>query len=200
MRQVLIAFFISLLLAAPSWSGDTQDALQLAEQTSAKMIAELQGNRERLQQEPQQVYKLVEDILLPHFDFQAMARWVMGKYWRQADENQQQRFTQEFRTLLINTYANALLEYSNEAIHFYPLQSAQADETTVRSEIRLTSGSAIPINYSMHVRDNDWKVYDVVIDGVSLVTNYRSTLGGQIRDEGIDAVIQKISERNGRGA
>jgi len=200
MKRLVGAFLALFLMFSAAWGANTQDALQLAQETSSKMIAALQQNREQLQQEPQQIYGLVENILLPHFDFQTIARWVMGKYWRQASEEQRQRFTQEFRTLLVNTYANALLEYSNEVIYFYPQSSATADEATVRSEVRLKSGPAIPINYSMHVRGDAWKVYDVVIDGISLVTNYRSTLGGQIRDEGIDGVIQKLKQRNSRGA
>jgi len=199
MKRLIVAILIVFMNVSAVWSANTQDALQLAENTSKQMLSALNQNRAQLQQEPHRIYELVESILLPHFDFETMARWVLGKYWRQASPEQQQQFTQEFRTLLVKTYAKALLEYSNEAINFLPLPAAQADETTVRSEVQPRSGPPIPINYSMHVRGDAWKVFDVVIDGISLVTNYRSSLGGQIRNEGIDSVIKQLGERNNQG-
>ena len=188
MKRLVVACLIMLMSAGFAWSASTQDALKMAEQTSSQMLEALNQNRAQLQQEPHRIYGLVENILLPHFDFETMARWVLGKYWRQADPAQQQQFTQEFRTLLVQTYAKALLEYSNEVIRFLPVQAAQADDVSIRSEVQPKSGPAIPINYSMHVRGGEWKVYDVVIDGVSLITNYRNSLGGQVRTEGIAAV------------
>lgn len=200
MKRLVVACLIMLMSAGFAWSASTQDALKMAEQTSSQMLEALNQNRAQLQQEPHRIYGLVENILLPHFDFETMARWVLGKYWRQADPAQQQQFTQEFRTLLVQTYAKALLEYSNEVIRFLPLQAAQADDVSIRSEVQPKSGPAIPINYSMHVRGGEWKVYDVVIDGVSLITNYRNSLGGQVRTEGIAGVIQKLRERNSQGS
>ena len=199
MKWLIVTILLVFMNVSVVWSANTQDALQLAENTSKQMLSALNQNRAQLQQEPQRIYELVENILLPHFDFETMARWVLGKYWRQASPEQQQQFTQEFRTLLVKTYAKALLEYSNEAINFLPLPATQADETTVRSEVQPRSGPPIPINYSMHVRGDTWKVFDVVIDGISLVTNYRSSLGGQIRSEGIDSVIKQLGERNSQG-
>ena len=200
MKQWLAVLLISVLGFGQTWGADTQSALQLVQATSDKMIQALSQNREQLQREPGRIYGLVENIVLPHFDFETMSRWVLGKYWRQASEDQQLRFTQEFRTLLVRTYATALLEYSNEEIQFLPLNApAEADEVAVRTEIKPKSGPSIPINYSLHVRGNSWKVFDVVIEGVSLVANYRGSIGDQVRKEGIDAVIQKLSERNNQG-
>ena len=201
MKQLAAIFLASILAISQAWSADTQLALQLAQDTSDKMLQALSQKREQLQQDPSQIYDLVEGIVLPHFDFETIARWVLGKHWRQASQDQQQRFTQEFRTLLVRTYAKALLEYSNEEVRFLPLNApAEADEVTVRSEIKPKSGPSIPINYSLHARDGVWKVFDVVIEGVSLVANYRGTIGDQVRKEGIDAVIQKLSERNSQGS
>lgn len=175
-------------------------AQQRVEETSQRMIEALRKKREALEQNPGLIYDLVKDIVLPHFDFETMSRWVLGKYWRQAIPEQQRRFVEEFRTLLVNTYANSLLEYSNEKIQFPPMHAAPGSEdVTVPTEIVPKGGQPISINYSMHYTEDGWKVYDVTIDGVSLVTNYRSTFASQIRKEGIDALIQKLSERNQQG-
>lgn len=197
MKRFFAILLISLFSLGQAVAANTQQALELAQSTSEQMIQALSQKREQLQQQPGQIYGLVENIVLPHFDFEAMSRWVLGKYWRQASAQQQQEFTEAFRNLLVNTYASALLEYSNEKIEFLPINApADADEVTIRSEIKPKSGPAIPVNYSLHTRNGSWKVYDVVIEGASMIASYRGSIGDQVRREGIDAVIQKLRARN----
>ena len=128
-----------------------------------------------------------------------MSRWVLGKYWRQANSDQQARFVSEFRTLLVRTYAKALLEYTDEKIVFPPMPALAegSDEATVRSEVQLDHGDPVSINYSLHRKNGAWKVYDIAIDGISLVTNYRGSFASQIRDQGMEAMLAKLVERNG---
>lgn len=200
MKRLSMALLLALALAAPTWAAPAASPQQVVQENAEQMLKALGENRQELNQNPNLIYGLVSDILLPHFDFEAMSRWVLGKYWRQADAAQRQQFVEQFRTLLVNTYSKALLEYSNE--EFRVLSSPDnpgAEEATVRSEIVPKSGPSVPINYSMHVKDGAWKVYDVSIEGVSLVTNYRGTFADQIRKEGIDAMIRKLTERNARG-
>lgn len=185
------------LTGTPVLANQPDRALELVRDTADRMLVELREHRSELESDPSLIYDLVSEIVLPHFDFESIARWVMGRYWRQASAEQRQRFTEEFRTLLVRTYARALLEYSGETLNYAPMQAApDADDVTVRSEVQRTSGPAIPINYRLHHRDAGWKVYDVNVDGVSLVTNYRSSIGSQIGREGLDAVIDQLSERN----
>jgi phospholipid transport system substrate-binding protein len=126
-----------------------------------------------------------------------MSRWVLGKYWRQATSDQRTRFTEEFRTLLVRTYAGALLEYSNEEIRYLPMPAVNnAEDVTVRTEFLPKNGIAIPIDYRMHFLNGAWKVYDVTVDGVSLVTNYRGSFASQIREGGIESVINDLKQRN----
>ncbi|MEZ5582446.1 MAG: ABC transporter substrate-binding protein [Candidatus Competibacteraceae bacterium] len=136
------------------------------------MLDALRNNRDKLQKDPRQIYGLVNAIVLPHFDFTVMSRWVLGKYWRQATVAQRNLFVEEFRTLLVRTYSQALLEYSNETIKFLPMPQLPPDakDVTVRSEFHPQTGAPIPVNYSLHLMDGAWKVYDVTVDGVSLVT------------------------------
>ena len=167
--------------------------------TSQKMLAALKKDKNLIKQNPQRIYELVSEIVLPHFDFTTMSKWVLGKNWRTLNPGQQQRFTTEFRTLLVRTYAVSLSEYQDQKLNYLPLKAApSADDVTVRTEVLRGGGPAIPINYSMHLTANGWKVYDVVIDGVSLVINYRTSFATQIRTGGVDKLIEDLVARNQR--
>lgn len=201
MYKPLIAGFLWLMLTAAftattAWSADPDAALKLARDTSEQMLAALKKNRTELEKNPNKIYDLVHKIALPHFDFRLISQWILGKYWRSASAEQRERFTEEFRTLLVHTYAKALLEYIDAEIEFLPVNAASDNDVTIRSQINPGGGPAIPINYNMHYKKGAWKVYDVSVDGISLVTNYRGSIGSQIKKEGLDAVIAKISERN----
>jgi phospholipid transport system substrate-binding protein len=126
-----------------------------------------------------------------------MSSWVLGKYWRTATPAQRDRFTQEFRTLLVRTYAKSLSEYTDNKITYLPMRgSPQQSEVKVRTEVEQPGGFPIPIDYDLYRKGDDWKVYDVTIDGVSLVTNYRTTFANQIREDGLDKLIATLADRN----
>ncbi|HOB60540.1 MAG TPA: ABC transporter substrate-binding protein [Candidatus Competibacteraceae bacterium] len=170
---------------------------QVVQETSTRMLSALRQNYAALKQNSSQIYGLVDQIVLPNFDFELMSRWVLGRAWQQATPDQRNRFTQEFRTLLVRTYAKALLEYANDDVRMSPQSGAvDGNEATVKTEVRVKSGQPIQINYSMHLANDAWKVYDVTVDGVSLVTSYRGTFATQIRDKGMDAVIADLQQRN----
>jgi phospholipid transport system substrate-binding protein len=199
MRKTILSFLLLVMGLVSAWGSVSSSPLEVVKETSQRMIEALNKNRTTLEQNPSQIYDLVNTILLPNFDFELMSRWVLGKYWRQATSEQRSRFTNEFRTLLVRTYASALLEYSKEEIRYPSKPSViNGQDATVHTEFQPRSGAAIPIEYSMHLTDGAWKVYDVTVDGVSLVTNYRGTFAEQIRQGGIDSVITDLSERNRR--
>jgi phospholipid transport system substrate-binding protein len=183
-------------------SAAVQSPQELIEDTSNKVTTALRENKAELQADNSKLYSLVHEIVLPHFDFNVMSRWVLGKYWRQATPEQRRQFVDEFRTLLVRSYAGALLEYADEEITFPPSPEVaeDAEKATVRSVVEPKGQASIPITYSLRRRDGTWKVYDVKVDGISLVINYRSTFANQIRDEGIDAVISDLEQRNAKGA
>ncbi len=171
---------------------------EVVQDTSTRMLSALRQNYAVLKNDSSQIYGLVNQIVLPNFDFELMSRWVLGRAWQQATPEQRRRFTEEFRTLLVRTYAKALLEYANEEVRVLPQPgAADSSEATVKTEVRLKAGQPIQINYSMHLNSDGWKVYDVTVDGVSLVTNYRGTFASQIRANGLDAVIADLQQRNG---
>ncbi len=197
--KTLIFLFLILAIASTSVCGASSAPQDLVKSTSDRMIVALKKNRATLKQNPDKIYDLVHTIIIPSFDFDLMSRWVLGKNWKQASPQQQQRFTQEFRTFLVRTYAGALLEYTDEEIRFLPTPNVGAgtDDVTVRSEVLLKASTPIPVNYSLHLnKGKNWKIYDVSVDGISLVTNYRSTFATQVRDAGMDALINDLSARN----
>jgi phospholipid transport system substrate-binding protein len=198
----IIAFGLLLLLLGNGllWAA-VQSPQDVIQNTSARMLEALRKNRDTLRQDSSQIYALVDQIVLPNFDFELMSRWVLGRNWQQATPEQRRRFADEFRTLLVRTYAKALLEYSDNDIRLLPSANPAANnEATVKTEAQVRTGRPIPINYTMHLNSDGWKVYDVTVDGVSLVTNYRSTFASQIRSNGLDTVIADLQKRNAQAS
>lgn len=176
-------------------------ATALVEDTANKIQAQLRAEREVVTKNPKRVYELVEQIVLPNFDFSAMSASVLGKHWRGASAEQKQRFTQEFKVLLVRTYAKALVDNMDRKITTLPLRAAKdANDVTVRTEIPQQGGFPLPINYSMELKDGAWKVYDVDIDGISMVKNYRTTFANEVKQGGIDDLIKKLTQRNQQAA
>lgn len=200
MQRIATAVVLGLALQTAVAAGDDLGPETLVRQTSERMLAVLKEQHDVIKAEPARLYSLVDDIVLPHFDFERMARWVLGKNWRQASPEQQQRFVVEFRNLLVRTYATALLEYTSEEVRFLPLRMSEGSaDVTVRTEVQKPGGMPIPISYGMYRRADGWKVYDVSIEGISLVSNYRTTFSTEIRSAGIDGLISRLAERNAQG-
>lgn len=179
----------------------------LLEQVSQQMISSLQQQRASVKAHPAQLFELVDQVLSPHVDFPRMSRWVLGKYWRQADAAQRERFMHAFRDLLVRFYSGALLDdpshldtlldHTDGLIQFIPgHRDENATEGTVRCEVHLPDSKPVPVSFAVHRHDGDWKVYDVSVEGISLVTNYRSSFGQQIRRDGLDTLIKRLEQRN----
>ncbi len=190
---VLLSLFTSAQVrAAPSTSAE-----EVIRAATAQVVERFESDPE-LTEDPDRLYEMVQDIVLPHFDFERTSRRVLGKAWRRASQEQRQRFVTEFRTLLVKTYAIALASYGHEEIVYGPPRTRSEKEMSVRTEIASASGGGpgIPITYELHLTGNDWKVYDVVIDGVSLSLTYRNDFRSRVRREGIDALISHMIAHN----
>jgi phospholipid transport system substrate-binding protein len=171
---------------------------QLSREVTDKIVVLLKANKNVYTKDHKKLYAMVDEHVLPNFDFRAMSRTVLGRYWRTADEEQRARFTREFRDLLVRTYATALLKYNDETIVYLPFRLSPDDRTaTVKSEVRRTDGGPpIAINYSFYRTDAGWKVYDVTIEGASLVTTYQSTYSARVQREGVNALIANLAQDN----
>ena len=180
---------------------DTTDmASALVQSTTERMLQALEERRSELDSRPGLIYELVSKIVVPSFDFQRITQYAMGRFWRDADPKQQEALIEEFQRLLVRTYAKALLDYSGQKIKILPLRpGSRKGQVVVHTEVNQPGASVIPIDYQMYLRDDAWKVYDVAIDGVSLVANYRSSFATEIRRNGIDGLIRSLRARNAKG-
>ena len=144
--------------------------------------------------------ELIEAKVLPHFSFTRMTQLALARDWRQANAAQQKVLTDEFRALLVRTYSKALTEYKNQTIDFKPLKAQPADtDVRVRTEIKQSGAKAIELDYSLEKTAAGWKVYDIEVAGVSLVTNYRTSFANEVRDGGIDGLIKTLQAKNQSG-
>ena len=196
----MLRFLIPLLavilpLGAAAQATEAPDAMvkRIADEVTAivKTDKDLQnGNSAK-------VVALAEQKVLPHFDFTRMTRLAVGRNWSQATPEQREALTKEFRTLLVRTYSSSLSQYRNQKIEVKPLATAPGDEdVVVRTAVIQEGGPPIPIDYRMEKTKEGWKVYDVVIDGASLVTTYRGSFNDQIQRAGIDGLVKTLQERN----
>jgi phospholipid transport system substrate-binding protein len=151
------------------------------------------GNRAKL-------IELIDAKVLPHFNFAAMTALALGQSWNKATPEQKKRLTEEFRTLLVRTYASALAAYSEQKFDFRPLRAKPTDtDVTVQVRVLQAGAQPVPIDYSMEKTATGWKVYDVMVGGVSLVANYRTEFNNVVRDSGIDGLVKNLSAKNRSG-
>ncbi len=199
MNKLISGFLLGMVLAAPALTR-AQDVAPdaLAKKVTDEVIGVLRADKDIQAGNTKKVLELVEARVLPHFDFARMTRLAVGAPWRQASPAQQQSLTNEFRTLLVNTYTTAFTQYRDQVIEYRPFKMSPADtEVVVRSLIKQKTGAdPIDINYSMAKTDTGWKVYDVVIAGVSLVQNYRSSFASEMQKSGIDGLITTLATKN----
>lgn len=193
-------FLISLLFLLPINASIAQDAPSpdaLVKGITQDVISMIKQDREIQSGNSKKIADLVETKVLPHFNFARMTQIAMAVNWRRANPEQQKQLVNEFRTLLVRTYSNALGLYRDQAIDFKPLRArAEDSEVTVRSEIKQRSQQAVTLDYDMEKTSSGWKVYDVKVGGVSLISTYRDEFATQVRDSGIDGLIKSLSNKN----
>lgn len=181
-----------LSMAAPAGS----DPVLFLRDTADYVFKQVETRRTELEQDSSKIYALVQAGVVPHFDFYVMSRSALGRHWRKASDSQRQRLAREFQELLVRTYALALLNYSGQQIEYLPFKGDfDAQRIVVNTRVQ-TGGPPVPINYRLYQKQNGWKIYDVIIDGVSLVTNYRSSFNAEVGRNGINGLIGTLAERN----
>jgi phospholipid transport system substrate-binding protein len=197
----LIPFLIMLVGFAGGVAYAQAAPDELVHKTTDEIISRIKANKAAYANDRRKLYAMVDELVLPNFDFRAMARLVLAQAWRTANEDQRTRFTTEFRDLLVRTYSTALLKYNNQKIDYLPYKGPNDDNTAVvRCNIKQSGGGPdVPLEYDFYTRAGAWKVYDVKIDGVSLVTNYRATYAEKVRALGLDALIASLSADNKTG-
>jgi len=194
--NILRFSLLALLVPVAQAQEPAPDAL--VKSISQEVIAVLKQDKDIQAGNPKKIEELIEAKVLPHFNFTRMTRIAMARNWRLATPEQQKELTAEFKTLLVRTYSTALSNYRDQLIDYKPLRAKPEDvEVTVRSEVK-QSGSSQPvaIDYEMEKTPNGWKVYDVKVGGVSLVTTYRDTFTSEVKEHGVDGLIKSLAAKN----
>jgi len=167
---------------------------------SRRLFAALDGNRAAIRRNPEAVYPLVEQILLPRFDVDYAAQLVLARHWAEASEEQRAHFIRAFYTALLHTYGAALADATADRLKVLPFRGdAAANQVVVRTEVTRATGAVVPVDYRLRRTPDGWKAFDVVIEGISYVRNYRTDLDSEITARGLDATIKRI-ETQGLGA
>ena len=199
-----LLLFTALSVGAKAWEVPPEKVL---EQTSDQMFNTIREQQDAINEEPQRLMDIVENVLGPKVDFPLVSRLVLGKHWRSSTPEQRERFTEEFRKLLVRFYTSALvdepkqieelLEQGDKLISFQATNAEpDAKRVRVRSQVNLPSGQVVPVTFSVHHRGDAWKIYDVNVEGISLIANYRSSFSSEIGRSSIDALINKLAARN----
>jgi phospholipid transport system substrate-binding protein len=184
---------LSLQIAVAAETGPEE----LVRQTIDQLLGEIKSNSALYQQDSAKLYSLVGEVVLPHFDLDRMVDLALGRYKSQLSTEQRPRIVKEFQALLVRTYSRALLDYNEQEIIYLPmLVSSETGDVTVRTEIAQDGGFPIPLTYSLSQDAQGWKVYDISVDEISLVTNYRSSFARQIKKHGVDGLIETLRVRN----
>lgn len=184
------------LIWPPLMAADSEPEILI--KTTADDVLKIIKNRQaEFKEDPAKLFALVDEKVLPHFDFVRMTELALGRYKRKVNDQEKPLLVQEFRHLLVRTYGKALLEYNDQVIQYLPSRgSVEKGDVTVRTEIEQKGGFPIPLNYSLYKKDEGWKVYDITVDNISLVTNYRSSFAKKIKDSGVGGLIESLRSRN----
>ena len=193
--KAFIALLFSLLVAVPALAQESPDVL--VKRVTDEVLEIVRRDRDIQNGNTRKVIELVDAKVLPHFNFQHMTALAVGKDWRKASPPQQQQLVAEFKTLLVRTYSNALTSYRDQVIRFKPFKMNPGDlDALVRTEVVQPGSKPVQLDYSLEKLDSGWKVYDVSVAGISLVSNYRETFAQEVRSSGIEGLIQVISAKN----
>ena len=187
-----VAVATSAIAAAPAEAPDA-----LVKRISADVIDTAKADKDIQAGNQKRVMDLVESKILPHVDFQRMTALAAGRFWRQATPEQQTQLSNEFKTLLIFTYSGALAQIKNETVEFKPMRNEAADtDVEVRSQVNVSRGEPITLNYRLAKGAQGWKIYDINVLGAWLVETYKGTFAAEINKSGVDGLINKLAERN----
>ncbi|WP_348765640.1 ABC transporter substrate-binding protein [uncultured Salinisphaera sp.] len=195
-RSLITAFAVALLVPALALAAPTPPD-QLARETVQSVLSKMEGRRDELRKNPQELYQLIDQELVPLIDLPYMSQLVLGRAWRTATPEQRDRFQTAFKNMLIRTYGNGLLSFDDsQEIEYQPVRAAEgADDVTFRAIVTTDDGQKTPVTFQLHVVDGEWKIYDGSVGNLSFVTNYRGQFNSQIRNGGLEQLIERMESR-----
>ena len=203
---VLVASFVFATTGLAVTRADDTDLPQpMVERMINELLDRLSASAEQIEQDRSVAYELSNELVVPNLDFPRITRIIIGKYWRDANDDQRQRLIDEISTLLIRSYVTAMIAYADdtltdEQVVYLPSRDQTGDrKSAVRSKISLDSGQTIDVRYALYRTHDRWKIYDISFENISMVLTYRASFGASIKNEGLDALITRLENRNRKG-
>ena len=187
---------LSFILNTPFALAEAVVPVDIIKSITDEVLNRVESDKDQLKNNPGEMYDLVSDLVFPNFDFAVMSRFVLGSYWDQADVKQKGEFIDQFRKLLVRTYASALLEFSNQTIEYPTDRNVVKEKTAKIVQVVITQGEPITVIYRLHNTKDKWLAFDVSVSGVSLVKTYRGSFKSIIETEGLDQLINSLKEKN----
>jgi phospholipid transport system substrate-binding protein len=190
---------LSLFLLFFATAGFAQDLTpdQLVQKVTEEVLATIKSDKQLAAGDKQKALKLAEEKVLPHIDFEEATRLAVGRAWAQASPEQKKKLVDEFRRMLVRTYSNAIESYQGQTLKVLPSRGKpQDDDATVRTQFIRAGGQPLPIDFQARKTDKGWKIYDITVEGVSLVLTYRSEFDAVVKQQGMDGLIKRLTEKN----
>jgi phospholipid transport system substrate-binding protein len=199
-KALFVLLIVTTIASIPAMArADLVPPDQMVKSVANEVLDIVKNDKDIQNGDVKKMVTLAQEKVLPHFDFERMSRNALGKPWTAASPEQQQAFVQEFRQLTTRTYSSALTKYRNQTIQYMPLNTQPGDtEAKVKTLILQPGGQSIPVDYLLEKGSDQWKVYDVVIDGLSLTAAHRGEYAAEVHQNGLDALIHKLAEKNSR--
>ncbi|MEQ8206381.1 MAG: ABC transporter substrate-binding protein [Woeseia sp.] len=186
-------YLVAMLLAVFAINAHAQSPTDLIEEAADTLAKRIDGRKDEFRENRPALYEMIDEILLPRFDRDYAAQLVLGRAWRTASADQRKRFVDAFYRALLHRYADGVLEFDQSKVEILPYRGSDDDKrTTVRTFVTLDDGTRVPVNYALVNRDGGWLMFDVTIEGISYVRNFRAEMNSEINEKGLDAVIKRL--------
>lgn len=197
MNKLVAVLMLALCSFVASLNAEEITPEQIVEQTSAELLKVINEQSDRIKNEDGYVNQVVNDLILPVIDLQSMGKLILGKHWKTASEEQRSQFIDEFKLMLIRTYAKSIADYGHAKVTVFPPQGVQKGKRhRVKSQLDLGSGTPLQVDYVFRMKEDSWKVFDLVVDGLSLIKNFRTSFSQEISETSLDALINRLANTN----
>ena len=202
MNKLITLLILLLSLCVSFVSADERTPEQIVEETSTELLKIINEQSDRIKNEDGYVNQVIDDVILPVMDLQSMGKLILGKHWKTASDEQRSQFISEFKSMLIRTYAKSVADYGHAKVTVFPPQGekGKGKRHRVKSHLDLGSGTPLQVDYVFRRKGDSWKVFDLVVDGLSLIKNFRTSFSQEISETSLDALIERLANTNTNAA
>lgn len=198
MKNILTFISVTALVISAGWvTADSLTPEQIIDQTSTEVLKIINENNDKVRNDPEYVNKIIDEKILPYVDVKAMGKLILGKYWKTATDTQRADFVREFQDMLIRTYSKSIADYGNAKVEVLPVQGEQSNKLhRVKTELDLGSGEPLQVDWMFRKVDGNWKAFDLIVGGLSMVKNFRTSFSQEISETSLDALISRLASTN----